>query len=193
QAGLMLTDSSLAFGLTKMIHGRAFLLGTNADDGQVMVAKDWMTLNGRKILLEEVPVQALADQLATLPLVPEVATKARKNLSGYAASGERHLPPQRLANLNRQGPRLAKGSVPERGIVLDYQTVSGTVNGMTFQGDTTYFISDTLYLTGTNSFEGGAVIKFPTNDSVQIQIDDSATVNWLASTYHPIVFTAKDD
>ena len=51
-------------------------------------------------------------------------------------------------------------------VVIDYQLLS-SASGFTFQGDTTYYVSGTVNLTGTTTIEGGAVVKF-TNDSSAI-------------------------
>ena len=59
----------------------------------------------------------------------------------------------------------------------------------TFQCDTTYYISGTVNLSGTNTFEGAAVFKYANNASINI----SGGLNWQAATYRPVIFTAMDD
>ena len=55
--------------------------------------------------------------------------------------------------------RLANTESASKGLVLDYITLNSSQTNYTFQGDTTYYISGSLNLFGTNIFEGGSVIK----------------------------------
>ena len=71
-----------------------------------------------------------------------------------------------------------------------YVVLFGPQSNYTFQGDTTYYIVGAVNLYGTNTFEGGAVIKYATNASIVLQ---STNLNWQASSYRPVIFTAKDD
>lgn len=196
QAGLALTDDNLDFGVMKMVPGRAFLLGANANESQVMVAKQWVTLNGRQFLIEEVPVDALADQLAMLP-APQTASASAKS-QRLIASHQLQLPAQRLikAGIKQQLVRLSKISRPQIGLVLDYQTLLGNTTNVTFQADSTYYISGNTTLYGTNTFEGGAVIKFPSNSVAQLSIATTSAppvFKWQTTSYRPIIFTAADD
>ena len=59
-------EDNLSFGAMAMVPGKAFLLGTNSP--LVRVNKQWVQLNGRQFLVEEVPVAAVADELESLPL-----------------------------------------------------------------------------------------------------------------------------
>jgi hypothetical protein len=184
QAGVSLVDQSLGFGTMQMVQGRAFLLGENAQDTGVAVAKSWLLLDGRQFLVEEVPVNAIADTLGTLPMPAQTGTMP-------TVSRQLALPPQRLVKNNVVKPKLlARTATPARGFVLDYQTVNSSVTNYTFQGDTTYYISGNVYLYGTNTFEGGTVIKYATNSSLYVY---TTTNVWLAGSYRPVIFTAKDD
>ena len=68
----------------------------------------------------------------------------------------------------------------------------GSQTNFTFQGDTTYYISGALNLYGTNTFEGGAVIKYARGASLILNGAGNA-VQTLASAYRPVIFTARDD
>ena len=140
QAGLSLTDQSLGFGAMQMIPGRAFLLGENATDTGAMVAKQWVLLDGRQFLVEEVPVDAIVEGLATLPL-PAPAVQTTSSKTPYIVSKHLILPPQRLVKNNPKTTPMARASAPIQGLVLDYQTVTGSQTNYIFQGDTTYYIS----------------------------------------------------
>jgi hypothetical protein len=195
QAGISMTDENLNFGVMEMIRGRAFLLGSESQDGGVSVSKSWVQLDGRQFLVEEVPVAELADELAQLP-VPQTAS-VKPNPPLNVVSAKRLLPPQRIVKTNRgkrSGIQFAQAAAPVRGLVLDYVTVSSQT-GYTFQGDTTYYISGRVNLNGTNTFEGGAVLKYNRNASANVTPGccSSPTVIWLGSAYRPVIFTAMDD
>ena len=178
-----LEDDLLSFGVMQMGQGRAFLIG--ADLPAVPVDKEWLELEGRQFLIEEVPIVSVADAIDTLP-----AYVAQTSLqSKPVASKGMILPTPRLVHGSPKAMFLAKASPPRGGLVLDYITMTTQTN-YTFQGDTTYYISGAVTLYGTNTFEGGAVIKYTNSASITLA---PGSLNWLARSYHPVVFTAKDD
>ena len=137
QAGVSLTDESLGFGAMQMVQGRAFLLGQNAQDSGVLVSKQWLLVNGRQILLEEVPVDAILEGLAALPL-----TALNSGLGKHVRTASKHLklPPQRLARNTFKTMLLAKTELPMQGFVLDYQALGSRTTNFIFHGDTTYYV-----------------------------------------------------
>ena len=188
QAGLALTDQSLGFGAMQMVPGRAFLLGNDAANAGAQVSKQWLLMDGRQFLVEEVPVDAIADGLAKLPLTAMNSGSAK---TLHTAAKHRVLPPQRLAvNNAAKTMMLAKAKFPAQGFVLDYQTINSSLTNYTFQGDTTYYISGNVNLSGTNTVEGGAVLKYAAGTTIYAAYGG---MNWLTSAYRPVVFTAKDD
>ena len=189
QAGLSLVDDHLGFGQMQMIRGRAFLLGQGATNAGVIVAKQWVQLNGRQFLVEELPVNAIADKLATLPLT---AMRSGSGKAAHQVSRQRVLPPQRMVKNDPKAIMMAKAEPPRQGFVMDYQSIISNQTNFTFQGDTTYYISGQLTLDGTNTFEGGTVIKYaPYSSLASIEISTAAIFN--TSAYRPAVFTAVDD
>jgi hypothetical protein len=152
-----LNDESLGFGAMQMVPGRAFLLGNKAVDSGAQVGKQWLLLDGRQFLVEEVPVDAILEGLATLPLT---AMNSNSRTTSHMASRHLALPPQRLVKNTSKTMMLAKARLPAQGLVLDYQIINSSVTNYTFRSDTTYYISGTVNLSGTNTFEGGAVIKY---------------------------------
>jgi len=190
QAGITLSDENLDFGTMKMMPGWAFLLRSDTHEGGASVSKSWVKLEGRQFLVEEVPVTSIAGELNALPQ-PAVQTSSRT--IPQTISKTLVLPPQRLAKATTNTMFLTKASSPSRGLVLDYVTMT-TQTGWTFQGDTTYYISGAVNLYGTNTFEGGAVLKYASNASLAITISAfRPTINWQASAYRPVIFTAVDD
>jgi hypothetical protein len=183
-----LEDDNLNFGVMQMIPGKAFLLGTNSPS--VAVNKQWLMLDDRQLLVEEVPVVSIAAELENLAL--SQATSIQTNPPLNVVSTKRLLPAQRLATVPGKHPvQLAQATPSSDGLVLDYNTVNGSLTNYTFQGDTTYYISGTVYLYGTNTFEGGTVIKYANTNSATMST--YGPVNCLTGPYRPAIFTAKDD
>jgi archaellum component FlaF (FlaF/FlaG flagellin family) len=189
QAGISLVDQNLGFGSMQMVPGKAFLMGTNATDAGAMVSKSWLTVEGRQILMEEVPVDAILAGLAALPMT---AMNSNSGKHSHTASRQLKLPPKRLAvNQTSKTMLLAKADLPAEGFLLDYQTINSSLTNYTFRGDTTYYISGLVNLYGTSTFEGGAVIKYTNRAALQIAV--TTTPVWNSAPYRPIIFTAKDD
>ena len=170
----------------QMGRGNAFLLGTNSSS--VPVNKQWLLLNGRQLLVEEVPVVSIAAELESLPLPTRQTSSTATTL---AVSRNLILPPQRLVKTTPKAMLMAKGSRPTQGLVLDYNTINSRQTNYSFRGDTTYYISGRVYLFGTNRFEGGAVIKYTNNAALFNSSTTSPQV--LATAYRPVIFTAQDD
>ncbi|HTR41478.1 MAG TPA: hypothetical protein VMH87_07665 [Pseudomonadales bacterium] len=194
QAGISLLDDTINFGTMAMIPGRAFLLGQNGDDAQALIAKQWLSSQGRQFLIEEVPVRAIADQLSQLPQpsqIPVIQTSVPNGTSPLnVVSTKRLFPPQRLAKTKSPFPiRMSKRQFPKKGLLLDYQLVNGSQANFTFQGDMTYYISGPLTLSLQSTFEGGAVIKYTNGASITV----SGSYIENASSYRPVIFTAQDD
>ena len=189
QAGLALDDQRVRFGLMQMGSGRTFLLGQSATGPLVLVAKSWLTLNGRNFLVEEVPVNAIVQGLSALPLT---AMNGCYNKAFCLASRKKILAPHRLERKTTSKMKFTKGcQLPKKGFVLDYIAVNSSMTNYTFQADTAYYISGATYLYETNTFEGGTVLKYATNAS--LNFDSSSAINWGGSAYRPVIFTAKDD
>src|ERR1035438_8075278 len=188
QSGLSLTDESLGFGLMQMVQGRAFLLGQNAQDTGAMVDKQWLLLDGRQFLVEEVPVDAILEGLAALPMT---AMNSGSGKNSHTASRHLKLPPERLVKNTSKTMMLAKADLPTQGLVLDYQTLNSSQINYTFRGDTTYYISGTVNLYGTPVLEGNTVIKY--TNGASLQFNAAIAPIWKSYSYRPIIFTAKDD
>ena len=189
QAGVALTDQALNFGTMQMTPGRAFRMGQNADPVNALVAKHWVTVQGRHFLIEEVPVDAIVAGLASLPLSTMKIDPSKVQLATLE-----HLTLPQLPAVDRplqKSARLVRGNNPTDGFVLDYQAINTSLTNYVFQGDTTYYISGTVNLFGASVFEGGAVFKYATNASLNLGY--ATNINCQSSAYRPIIFTAKDD
>ena len=194
-----LQDMTLRFGSLLMVQGKAFATKTGDANSpaqtpeEVPVYKTWLNLAGRKFLIEEVPLADIADNLDALPLTASVKPP-RPGLM-MMASGNRQFPPshEMVANTNQMQLATADFS-REPGVVLDYQSIITSQTNFTFYGDTTYYLSGSLTLMGTNTFEGGAILKYATNAAITlIPTMYPIAIKWQGSADHPVVFTAKDD
>lgn len=181
-------DQSIAWGAVSLGKGKAFNI-----DGQdpVSVTKRYVTLQGRRFLLEKVPVQVIEKALSELP---EQASNQKR--LPYMASKEWVLPKMKTAAREaRPMMKLAKATKPVQGFVMDYVTMNGAYTNYTFVGrEGTYYISGTLNLYGTNTFEGGTIIKYASGASINL-INSSLTplLVFKTSAYVPAMFTSKDD
>ncbi|HTR43359.1 MAG TPA: choice-of-anchor tandem repeat GloVer-containing protein [Pseudomonadales bacterium] len=165
------SEEFLDFGTMQMVPGKAFLLGTNAPGNAINVSKSWISVSGRQILVEQVPVMALADELSELPPVPNATAKVHFPSPLHIVSSKRLLPGPRPISHGHQKIVLARNAAPRQGIDLDYTTLTGFESGYTFTGDGTYLISGTLLIGGVGftTIEGGAVIKFTNNATIYVE------------------------
>ena len=145
---------------------------------------------GRTILIEEVAVADLNRQLETLPAKRRTAFFWNQKPARLQASVKLKLPIRQAAQTAKREMRTAKLALPARGVVLDYILLSSQ-NNYTFKGDTTYYVSGSVNLSGTTTIEGGAVIKFAVNGATHVV--SPGTVKTATDAYRPVIFTAKDD
>jgi hypothetical protein len=195
-------SDGLTFGTMSMEPGKAFMLGTAMPS--VNIERQWVTQNGRQILIEELPAASISDQLANLPL-PKTSSRKSRSLV-RVASAKLQLPPQKHWRTSRRNPavqsgglgkgaRIARATSPGRGFVLDYTIVNGNMTNYTFQGDSTIYISSELALFGTNNLmEGGAVIKLAKNASIVVEGNSPGTsVKTFTGNARPAIITSSDD
>jgi len=188
QAGLQIPDETLSFGAMRIGRGRAFLMGS--DSNGVSVSKEWLTLNGRQFLVEEVPIGSIATQLQTLPLTQSSSLSPASNSVLNVVSEKRLLPAQPLATIGTNQMKFASQSAMPTGMVLDYISLNTSQTNYVFQTDTTYFFSGNVNLFGTNTiFEGATVLKYASGVSLTV----NTPVTWSAGPYRPVVMVAKDD
>src|SRR6185503_2332517 len=76
------------------------------------------------------------------------------------------------------------------GLVLDYSLLSSASN-FTFQADSTYYAAGSVNLSGTTVIEGGTVVKYTNNSSIEIVL--GGTIDCRTDFYRPAIFTARDD
>jgi hypothetical protein len=109
-----------------------------------------------------------------------VAGTSARNRAAVASSS-----PQREAGITAGGG----GALRRSALVLDYQLLSSSTE-ITLRGDTTYYVSASVNLSGANNvLEGGAVLKFAPGAAINVL----GTLTCKTAPYRPAVFTAKDD
>lgn len=187
-SGTTLIDESLDFGATLIGAGRAFAVGQENGTEGIPVAKQWVKLDGRDILIEDV---AVADVTRELNALPQGASLKKTSKNARLAKLNRSLPGRTKAAGKGGKMLLAKLSEPQPGLVLDYVTTTTYLTNYTFYADTTYYISGSALLRGTTTFEGGAVIKYAANKALYIYPPGIA--QFSATADRPVIFTAKDD
>jgi hypothetical protein len=189
-----LQDTTLSFGAMRMKPGKAFLIGNAVQKPnlkQVPVYKSWIDVNGRDLLVEELPYKRIGAQLSTLPLSSAITANSTRSLLPTVSS-KRILPSVHLVQSKSHIRQLAKASAAQRsGVVLDYATLIPSETNFTFKGDTTYYITNDYTLYGKTIFEGGTVIKF--NGAGLINIDQNGSIDCQTAPYRPAIFTSQND
>jgi len=90
--------------------------------------------------------------------------------------------------VSNQGGWLVGGWV-HLSVNIAYVPLKGSLTNYMFKGDTTYYVNSTVQLYGTTTIEGGTVIKFSTNGSLNVL----GPLVCETGPYHPAVLTSKDD
>ena len=182
-----LTDQDVSWGVMSLGHGQAFDLGEPPGSGnRITVIRQYQAIQGRRILLEIVPLKNIQPDLQKLPLQSSINT----NLP-VIASIERVLPKALAAQASQTPMKLATSIPSNKGYVLDYAELNTDQTDYTFQGDTTYFVTGWVNLGGTTTFEGGTVIKY--DDSSWLSLNIEGTLKCKTGPYRPAVFTSRDD
>lgn len=204
-------DEELTFGAMRMGRGKAFTLADESDAlsgktgrkagfgaGSVPVRKHWQKLEGRDLLIEEVPATAVKEQLQSLPKASGASVEPATNSGRRMVSGKRLLPGNKIASMSDRPMQLAQAAVPRHGapgFVLDYEMLNSTLTNYTFRGDTTYYVSGFVLVSGAaggmTTFEGGTVIKYTNSSSATLLIGGTNVCK--TGPYRPAVFTSKDD
>ena len=186
-----LVDESLNFGQVAIANGKAF--GLDAPEPAIPVIKAWQTISGRTFLIESVRFSEAQPFLQSLQA--GVAKDSKTKVGGRMVRDR-----QNLIAMEAMRPRTRSKAVASitpgqmsrsKGFLIDYQTLNSSQTNYPFKGDTTYYITDTVYLSGTTTIEAGAVIKYSTSSSASLWINDA--VDCQATAYRPAVFTGKDD
>jgi hypothetical protein len=185
-------DEDLSFGAMKIGRGRAFLMGAPVwRSGGIPVSKQWQKMDGRDILIEQVPIPDIEDLLRNLPKSQGASlSPGSSNAVTRLASAKRILPQPRRVKESKSPMEMASAPPPSTGLLLDYQTLNISQTNYIFQHDLTYYISGLVNISGTATIEGGTVIKLPVSTTASIA---ASNVVCTGQAYKPVIFTAKDD
>ena len=195
-----LFDTGLSFGSMHMGRGKAFPVAKDrplkeAQDTTPIggsgkpVYKTWQKLEGRDFLIEEVPYRHLKPQF------DPSARNSAKSQSALApavrgtASRKVALPKARAAVGTTNTVRFAQNELAREGVVMDYiMLASSNLTEFTFQSDSTYVISGSVYITNA-IFEGGCVIKYARGSYLRVP----GLPICKTDPYRPCIMTAYDD
>jgi hypothetical protein len=193
-----LQDTTLGFGAMEMVQGRAFLVGADQNQAylhNISVYKSWVNVDGRTLLIEQVPYQRISSDLTTLPASLS-RTKSSARFALCKMSSKRLLPARRMAKTTTNAIQVAQAHIGNSGLVFDYVTIGSNQTNFTFQGDTTYYTTYDFFIKGTTTLEGGTVIKMNFNGYTtlgSIVIAENGTINCETASYRPAVFTSWND
>ncbi len=219
RAGREVRDTFIDFGVMSIGPGRAFPIANEHPiqrnlGRQISVHKAYERIDGMQFLIEMVPYQEVAQQLAELPDPPHAARLDKTEISEALASvrGEKKqqfaaeaderiakhrplsiFPPSQKATAGLKIKRKALEGVQLAGYVLDFDLNGGTITNYTFRSDTTYYVTGTVYLNGATTIEGGTVIKFANTNTPQLIINVSGSLQMHTDEYNRAMFIAKDD
>lgn len=186
--GSTVDDQVLDFGEMKMGVGEAlYLNGADAPVPAGSVRKRWVQVNGRTFLIESIPFEAISNQLQNLPhasnLDPGRGSVRRLAFLDVPKKWSRQIESETNSML------FAGMKKNQSGLVVDYNLLSST-NNLTLQGDSTYFVTGTVNVSGTLTVEGGAVVKYTNNSGAEILISN---IVCQTAAYRPAVFTSMND
>ena len=161
--GNVVDDEILDFGDMKMAVGQAFFV--NGEDAPVsagIVTKQWVQVTNGTYLVESIPYSLISNQLQQLPQASNVkpGRGSLRRLAFLESNPSRFNGPVR----EQKPMKMAKAETGQRRLKLDYEFLSSSTN-LTLQGDTTYFVTNTVNITGTTTIEGGTVVKSITNSA----------------------------
>lgn len=199
-----LQDSTLKFGKLTMKQGRAFAFnGTNSvlpgrlgGEGAVPVYKRWVKFDGRKFLIEEVPVIDLAEDLEALPLTAKAVPQTPDAKSQTLLASGKHTfpPPHGISECTNQILLATADFNKEPGVVLDYsEIITDQTNQVTFAANTTYYLPGTIDSYWGITLQPGAVIKFAPGAMLRVLSYDMQPIDCQTTAENPAVLTSKDD
>ena len=182
-------DDTIKWGSTTIGRGKAFDLSDDTGNQTVVpVNKQYVKLQGRYFLIERVQMKNIQAQLNNLP--EQASIQIRQPMVASLNPEMPATPPERKSDK----PMLfAYAPVNDKGYVLDYVTLNNSYTNFVFQGDTTYYINGTLNLSGTNTFEGGTVLKYNTYCDGGSILNILEKINCATGPYRPAIFTSVDD
>jgi hypothetical protein len=181
-------DQVLDFGDMKMGMGQAFFVnGQNGPVAAGIVTKQWVQINNSTYLIEAIPYQSILEQLQQLPHASNI--KPSRGSIGRLAFLDSDPSRSGTSTKAAEPMKLAKAESTKPRLKVDYDLLSSSTN-LTLQGDTTYFVTGAVNITGTTTIEGGTVVKYTNSATAQIT---GTNIVCLTAAYSPGVFTSMND
>src|SRR5262249_35009467 len=136
-------------------------------EGSVRICKEWQQIDGLTFLIESVPFQEIQPYLQKLPAhqaAIKVNPKQRKEFIAQVRErrSDRALAAAKAQGVDKFSQSAIARAAPRPGkpvFLADYAILSSQTN-FTFAGDTTYFVTNQVYLSAATLIEGGSVIKY---------------------------------
>ena len=192
-------DQTLDFGEMVFGLGRAYTAVTDTGIAPVeaVVGKEFINQDNRTLLIESVEYVSIKAGLDLLGPCGEHASlpvkRGKANLMAAFPLRPSSEAGYAVRSSAGSATTFAKLAAP-KGVTVDYiASASGTA---VFRGDTTYFVSGPVNLTGPATIEGGAVFKYPNSTgtgAVTAYLQTSSTLTLKTTPYRPAFFTAADD
>lgn len=194
------SDVTINFGEAKLSTGKAFPLGD--EDNSILVTKTWATVAQQQFLIEAVRQSDLEPLLAKLPNQAGNANPGApiRNLAARrVVTGRQGLLAQAQERAKVRDRRAQTASIqPARahlaqGISMDYSVIT-TTSDLVLESTKTYYVTNTVTLSGTTTIEGGVTVKFSNvTNSTTARLTFTGPILCLTDRYRPAVFTGKDD
>ncbi len=193
-----LSDVTLTFGnKMQMVPGRAMFIGADRHKmsrAGVPTYKSWLNVNGRKLLIEAVPLWRIKPALEQLQASADSGPNAytANSMLGWLST-QRLLPPKREFTQSTNQIQVALVDLNRKpGLLLDYNIVDSDQTGdCRFEANSTYLIAADVYVSGTTTFGQGTVLKFPDDGSGSL--DCGGPVVCETTPFNPAVFTSEND
>jgi hypothetical protein len=184
-----LPDQDISWGAARIGRGKAFDLGeARNSQSKVSVRRQFISAQGRNLLVESVPLRKIQAKLSKLPLQASAATDRP-----MMASQSLTLPATPPAQAEPAPMQLASVAPPDKGFVLDYNLLNCDPGDWTFAAGQTYYIANGIGFGGDITIEGGTVIKYNTDPENPTIIEFWGSVTCATDPLHPAIFTADWD
>ena len=167
--------------------GEAFALGS--EQNRIRVTKQWLILDGRTCLVEQIPFEQIAPLLRESLGNSGGSAGLKSGRTVRMANDPRRLPVPRIGQVAATPMQLAKADLGGKGFVLDYTLLTSQTN-LTLHGSTYYYVSGTVNVTSNLTVEANVVVKFTNSPAATII---ASNVIWKTTDWAPAVFTSKDD
>jgi len=177
------TGSASSGDVTARQHG----VSPGLDSDALLVAKQWLLVEQRNVLIESVDWRDIESKMESLSQPGRVASASQLKIG--VAKG-RQLPSRRVAGAKQTAREIRVASLPYTppGFVVDYVAYNLS-HPPAFQSGVTYYISSAVYTGDAVIFEPGCILKFASGTYLLTY----GGVICNGTTGSPSIFTSRDD